>query len=38
VISPRAPLGQRLIGCSEGDQVELRMGSSTQLFEVLRVC
>ncbi|MDP3976785.1 MAG: transcription elongation factor GreAB [Pseudomonas sp.] len=38
VISPRAPLGQRLIGCGEGDQVELRMGSSIQLFEVLRVC
>ena len=38
VISPRAPLGQRLIGCGEGDQVELRMGSSIQRFEVLRVC
>lgn len=38
VISPRAPLGQRLIGCAEGDQVELRMGSSSQRFEVLRVC
>ncbi|SFP73826.1 GreA/GreB family elongation factor [Pseudomonas borbori] len=38
VISPRAPLGQRLIGCAEGDQVELRMGSSIQRFEVLRVC
>ena len=38
VISPRAPLGQRLIGCGEGDQVELRMGSSIQRFEVLWVC
>jgi len=38
VISPRAPLGQRLIGRGEGDQVELRMGSSIQLFEVLRAC
>lgn len=38
VVSPRAPLGQRLIGRGEGDQVELRMGSSIHLFEVLRVC
>ena len=38
VISPRAPLGQRLIGRGEGDQVELRLGSSIQRFEVLRVC
>jgi transcription elongation GreA/GreB family factor len=37
VISPRAPLGQRLLGCAEGDQVEMRIGNSTQLFEVLRV-
>ncbi|MDM8349103.1 transcription elongation factor GreAB [Pseudomonas sp. sp1636] len=38
VISPRAPLGQRLIGCGEGDRVELRLGTATQLFLVLRAC
>lgn len=37
VISPRAPLGQRLIGCGPGAQVELRIGANTQVFEVLRV-
>jgi transcription elongation GreA/GreB family factor len=38
VISPRAPLGQCLIGRGEGDQVELRMGNSIQRFDVLRAC
>lgn len=38
VISPRAPLGQRLIGCAEGDEVAVQVGGSTQTFAVLRVC
>jgi len=37
VISPRAPLGQRLLGCGAGDAVEVRIGDKIQLFEVLRV-
>ena len=37
VISPRAPLGQRLLGCAEGDEVTVRVGAGSQLFEVLRV-
>ncbi|NQD91851.1 transcription elongation factor GreAB [Pseudomonas sp. CrR25] len=37
VISPRAPLGQRLLGCREGDEVEIRVGGKVQWFEVLRV-
>ncbi|MHA6492091.1 GreA/GreB family elongation factor [Pseudomonas borbori] len=38
VISPRAPLGQRLLGCNAGDEVQVQIGSSQQSYEVLRVC
>ncbi|MFP6847509.1 MAG: GreA/GreB family elongation factor [Pseudomonas sp.] len=37
VISPRAPLGQRLIGSRAGDEIELRLGSTATTFEILRV-
>lgn len=37
VISPRAPLGQRLLGGGVGDEIEVRIGDKIQLFEVLRV-
>ena len=37
VISPRSPLGQRLLGCAEDADVELRIGATMQRFEVLRV-
>ncbi len=36
LISPRAPLGQRLIGCGPGDQIEIRVGTNVQAYEVLR--
>lgn len=36
VISPRAPLGQRLLGCAPGDEVQIRVGDRVQLYEVLR--
>ncbi|MCY1544574.1 hypothetical protein D9M68_804670 [compost metagenome] len=38
VISPRAPLGQRLLGCVEGDEVSVRVGNGAQTYEVLRAC
>ncbi|UTW06255.1 GreA/GreB family elongation factor [Pseudomonas benzenivorans] len=37
VVSPRAPLGQRLLGCGTGDEVEIRVGGGLQQFEILRV-
>ncbi|MBS7664352.1 GreA/GreB family elongation factor [Pseudomonas lalucatii] len=37
VISPRAPLGQRLLGCAAGDEVEIRIGGGLQRFAILRV-
>ncbi|MGE8497380.1 MAG: GreA/GreB family elongation factor [Pseudomonas sp.] len=37
VISPRAPLGQALLGSREGDEVRVQVGSRTQVLEVLRV-
>lgn len=37
VISPHAPLGQRLIGRGVDDEIELRIGGNLQVFEVLRV-
>lgn len=37
VIGPQAPLGQRLLGCSEGDSIELRIGGKLQQFEIMRV-
>jgi transcription elongation GreA/GreB family factor len=36
VISPRSPLGQRLIGRTAGDEVELCIAKTTQTLEVLR--
>ena len=36
VISPRSPLGQRLVGRSEGDTVELRIGATAQTLDILR--
>jgi transcription elongation GreA/GreB family factor len=36
VISPRSPLGQRLIGRTEGDTVELRIGARGQTLDILR--
>ena len=36
VISPRAPLGQRLLGCGPGDEIEIRVGDRLQRFEILR--
>ncbi|MEX6502924.1 GreA/GreB family elongation factor [Pseudomonas zhanjiangensis] len=36
VISPRAPLGQRLLGCGPGDDIEIRVGDRLQRFEVLQ--
>jgi transcription elongation GreA/GreB family factor len=36
VISPRSPLGQRLIGRTEGDTVELRIGAKGQTLDILR--
>lgn len=36
VISPRSPLGQRLIGCEPGERIELRIGDTRQLFQVQR--
>ncbi|WP_439887200.1 GreA/GreB family elongation factor [Pseudomonas sp. MBLB4123] len=36
VISPRAPLGQRLLGSDVGDEVEVRVAGGLQHFEVLR--
>lgn len=37
VIGPQAPLGQRLLGCDEGDSIELRIGGKLQLFEIVQV-
>ena len=37
VVSPRAPLGQRLLGCGEGDEVEIQVAGSLQRFEILRI-
>jgi transcription elongation GreA/GreB family factor len=37
LVSPRAPLGQRLLGRGEGDEVELHIGGGVQHFEILRV-
>ncbi|QLC72769.1 GreA/GreB family elongation factor [Pseudomonas sp. LPB0260] len=37
LVSPRAPLGQRLLGCGPGDEVELRIAGGVQHFEILRV-
>ncbi len=34
VISPRAPIAQRLLGCNSGDEVQI----GNQVLEVLRVC
>ncbi|MDH1263038.1 GreA/GreB family elongation factor [Pseudomonas sp. GD03944] len=37
VISPRAPLGQALLGSREGDEVSVQVAGRVQVFEVLRV-
>lgn len=37
LISPRAPLGQSLIGCAEGDGVDIQVGTLKQHYQVLRV-
>jgi transcription elongation GreA/GreB family factor len=37
LVSPRSPLGQRLLGCGPGDEVELRIAGGVQRFEILRV-
>jgi transcription elongation GreA/GreB family factor len=37
LISPRAPLGQGLIGCTEGDAVAIQVGALRQRYQVLRV-
>ena len=37
LISPRAPLGQALIGCIEGDAVDIQVGTLKQCYQVLRV-
>lgn len=37
LISPRAPLGQSLIGCAEGDSVDIQVGTLKQHYQVLRV-
>lgn len=37
LITPRAPLGQQLLGKAPGDEVELRIDGHHQHFEVLRV-
>lgn len=36
VISPRSPLGQRLLGCTVGDTVELLIGAKPQTLDILR--
>lgn len=37
LISPRAPLGRALIGCTEGDGVDIQVGALKQHYQVLRV-
>ncbi|MFJ4144611.1 GreA/GreB family elongation factor [Pseudomonas sp. NPDC089734] len=37
VITPRAPLGQNLLGKAEGDLVEITINGARQSFEVTRV-
>ena len=37
LITPRAPLGQHLLGKAPGDEVEIRIGGHRQCFEVLQV-
>nr|WP_298164744.1 GreA/GreB family elongation factor [uncultured Pseudomonas sp.] len=37
LISPRAPLGQALIGCAEGDAVDIQVVTLKQHYQVLRV-
>ncbi|GAB3461577.1 GreA/GreB family elongation factor [Azotobacter salinestris] len=37
VITPRSPLGQRLIGRSEGDEIELTLAGASRCYEVLEV-
>jgi|SRR5690606_13096747 transcription elongation GreA/GreB family factor len=38
LISPQAPLGQRLLGKGEGDDVQVQIGARVQRYEVLSVC
>ncbi len=37
VITPSAPLGQRLLGCGVGDEVEMTVGSQKRHYEVMAV-
>ncbi|ACO76820.1 hypothetical protein AvCA_05670 [Azotobacter vinelandii CA] len=37
VITPRSPLGQRLLGRGEGDEIELTLAGALQRYEVLEV-
>lgn len=37
VITPRAPLGQNLLGKSEGDEVQISVNGSRQSFEITQV-
>lgn len=36
-LTPAAPLGRRLVGCEEGDEIELKRGARVRVHEILSV-
>ncbi len=36
-ITPDAPLGRKILGCYEGDEILLRLGANEKCFEVISV-